>query len=156
MYFSQLFFYELISWVLPTACTNYMVPNVHCPKKAVNLNLITHSLTWALPIKLVLGECHGTLLMISKVISWWRQATSHYLSQCWPRSLSSTHHMASLDYNKLNNSMNSYFTNEVYHLRKSIGSSNYLLLTHWGLVMPSDVIICQQQMTYCLLAPYLT
>ena len=23
-----------------------------------------------------------------QVMAWWRQATSHYLSQCWPRSLS--------------------------------------------------------------------
>ena len=26
--------------------------------------------------------------ILVQVMAWWRQATSHYLSQCWPRSLS--------------------------------------------------------------------
>ena len=43
-------------------------------------------------MKLRSDECHWTLLMISQhwvqVMAWWRQATSHYLSQCWPRSKS--------------------------------------------------------------------
>ena len=37
-------------------------------------------------------ECHGTSRMISQhwfqVVAWCRQATSHYLSQCWPSSTS--------------------------------------------------------------------
>ena len=35
------------------------------------------------------GECHGTLPMsiLVQVMAWCRQATSHYLSQCWPRSM---------------------------------------------------------------------
>ena len=42
-------------------------------------------------VKLPLYECHWTILMMStlvQVMAWCRQATSHYLSQCWPRSLS--------------------------------------------------------------------
>ena len=38
-------------------------------------------------------DCHRTSLMIdlstlAQVMAWCRQATSHYLSQCWPRSIS--------------------------------------------------------------------
>ena len=35
-------------------------------------------------------ECHGTSLMMSisvQVMAWCSQAPSHYLSQCWPRSM---------------------------------------------------------------------
>ena len=43
-------------------------------------------------VKLSSHECHRTLPMRSRtlvqVMAWCRQATSHYLSQCWPRSLS--------------------------------------------------------------------
>ena len=43
-------------------------------------------------LKLLSGECYRAPLMISQqlvqVMAWCRQATSHYLSQCWPRSLS--------------------------------------------------------------------
>ena len=42
-------------------------------------------------MKLLSGECHNTSLIISQtlvqVMAWCRQATSHYLSQCWPKSL---------------------------------------------------------------------
>ena len=45
-------------------------------------------------------ECQGTSPMISQtlveVMAWCRQATSHYLSQCWP-----SYHMASPDHNEL-------------------------------------------------------
>ena len=36
--------------------------------------------------------------ILVQVMAWCRQATSHYLSQCWPRS---HHHMASLGHNEL-------------------------------------------------------
>ena len=39
-------------------------------------------------MKLLSYECHKTLLMMVQVMAWCRQATSHYLSQCWPRSMS--------------------------------------------------------------------
>ena len=42
-------------------------------------------------VKLHSGECHWTLLIQStlvQVMAWCRQATSHYLSQCWPRFMS--------------------------------------------------------------------
>ena len=43
------------------------------------------------PVKLPPDECNWILLMMSptliQVMAWCRQATSHYLSQCWPRSM---------------------------------------------------------------------
>ena len=41
------------------------------------------SLIW---MSLDITDDQSTLV---QVIAWWRQATSHYLSQCWPRSASS-------------------------------------------------------------------
>ena len=45
---------------------------------------------WAIPVKLFSEECHRTPLMstLVQVMAWCRQATSHYLSHCFPRSLS--------------------------------------------------------------------
>ena len=40
-----------------------------------------------LAVKLLSVECYWTSLMISR--HWLHQATSHYLSQCWPKSMSS-------------------------------------------------------------------
>ena len=43
-------------------------------------------------IKLPSDECHGRTddkSTLVQVMAWCRQATSHYLSQCWPRYLSS-------------------------------------------------------------------
>ena len=42
-----------------------------------------------------LTEDKSTLV---QVMAWCRQATSHYLSQCWPDPC---HHMASLDHDEL-------------------------------------------------------
>ena len=47
-------------------------------------------------VNMPLDECHSTLLIIStnnkstlvQVMAWCRRATSHYLGQCWLRSLS--------------------------------------------------------------------
>ena len=42
-------------------------------------------------VKLPSGDCHWTSLMTSQhwqVMACCRQATSHYLNQCWPRSVS--------------------------------------------------------------------
>ena len=41
-------------------------------------------------MRLPSDECHKTLLMskLIQVMTWCRQATSHYLGQCWPRSMS--------------------------------------------------------------------
>ena len=43
-------------------------------------------------VKLPSDECYWTSLMRSqhcfRVMAWCHQATSHYLSQCWPRSMS--------------------------------------------------------------------
>ena len=43
-------------------------------------------------VKLPSDECQWTLLMMSQhlvqVMAWCHQAPSHYLSQCWPRSMS--------------------------------------------------------------------
>ena len=36
-----------------------------------------------------------------RVMAWCHQATSHYLHQCWPRFMSSIHHMALLGLNEL-------------------------------------------------------
>ena len=48
---------------------------------------------WELTEKLLSGECHRTSLINEKsilvqVMACCHQATSHYLSQCWPRSVS--------------------------------------------------------------------
>ena len=51
------------------------------------------------PIELVSTSCEITLRWLThnttngmstlvQVMAWWHQATSHYLSQCWPRSMS--------------------------------------------------------------------
>ena len=42
------------------------------------------------PVKLPSDECHWALMIkptLVQVMAWCRQATSHYLSQCWPRSM---------------------------------------------------------------------
>ena len=56
-----------------------------------NLNLVTAG--WGISFKIVLrsmslhlADVKSTLV---QVMAWCRQATSHYLSQCWPSSLSS-------------------------------------------------------------------
>ena len=43
--------------------------------------------TWA--VNLFSGKCHRTSLIwiFVHVMAWWHQVTSHYLSQCWPRSM---------------------------------------------------------------------
>ena len=51
------------------------------------LNLIFKMISWALHKKLILGECHKIPLLV-QVVVWCRQATNHYLSQYWPRSIS--------------------------------------------------------------------
>ena len=44
---------------------------------------------WALAMNFLSVECYRISLMISQhLCRWYRQATSHYLSQCWPRSMS--------------------------------------------------------------------
>ena len=43
---------------------------------------------WGISCKIAPDGCHWTLLMMStlvQVMAWSRQATSHYLTQCWPR-----------------------------------------------------------------------
>ena len=47
--------------------------------------------SWTLHVKLPLGEGYRMPLIMSALVqamAWCRQATSHYLSQCWLRSLS--------------------------------------------------------------------
>ena len=40
---------------------------------------------WTLPVKYVLGECSADdKSTLVQVMAWCRQATSHYLNQCWP------------------------------------------------------------------------
>ena len=61
-------------------------------------------ISWALPVKLVLGVCHRTpfVMMIKwtlvQAMAWCRQATSHYLSQCGPDLWS---YLASLGHKEL-------------------------------------------------------
>ena len=60
--------------------------------KLVNFKLISMIIFAVFSVKLVSCECRKTSLIIKstlvQVMAWCRQATSHYLSQCWPRSLS--------------------------------------------------------------------
>ena len=59
--------------------------------KLVNFKLISTINIWSIfSVKLLSGECHNTTDHYStlvQVMAWCPQATSHYLSQCWPRSL---------------------------------------------------------------------
>ena len=62
-------------------------------KVIFNLVLLIGIFTSDLPVIMPSDECHGIYLKISQhwlvqVMAWCRQATSHYLSQCWPRSMS--------------------------------------------------------------------
>ena len=54
---------------------------------------------WAVPVKVISGECHITPLMMSTLVqlmAWCRQATGHYLGQFWLRS--HIYDMVSLDF----------------------------------------------------------
>ena len=49
--------------------------------------------SWASHVKLISGEWHRTPLILSQhqlfqIMAWCREATTHYLSQCWHRSMS--------------------------------------------------------------------
>ena len=73
-----------------TILTYWPLRAVEVTLQAYFLNSFYKLISWSFPVKLVLGECHRTPLMKStlvQVMAWCRQATSHHLSQCWPRSM---------------------------------------------------------------------
>ena len=71
-----------------------------------------------------------------QVMAWCCQATSHYLSQCWPWAL--------LPYGVTRPGW-------VKNMRCSLKMDK---LTHCGLVMPyCDIHLCQQWQPYCLTSP---
>ena len=70
---------------------NSLAESCGCNPKAYFLNPFYQFISWALSVQLVLGECHWISLNMSiwvQVMAWCRQATSHYLSLCWPSSMS--------------------------------------------------------------------
>ena len=84
-----------VDWVLSAQCNGL---SNHCPLIGVQVilqvyfsNSFYKSIYWTVPLKLALGECHKTPLMINyqfaQVMAWCHQATSRYLSQCWPSSM---------------------------------------------------------------------
>ena len=89
--------------------------------KSVNFKLISMINIWStfceIAIRWIPQYLSDHKLTLVQVMAWCRQATSHYLSQCWPRSC---RHMTSLGLNEL--------------IR--IPSDFYMVLTHCGIVMP--------------------
>ena len=72
----------------------------HWPLGGLNWNFRKVILCWikwlmgkVFLVKVTSDESHWTLLMMKstlvQVMAWWRQATSHYLNQCWLRFVSS-------------------------------------------------------------------
>ena len=65
-----------------------------CNLGSVTFKLLSRStkdITWAFPVKIRQVNAtrpHWCLSRLVQVMAWCRQATSHYLSQCWSRSLS--------------------------------------------------------------------
>ena len=88
----------LLSWYIPSCVVNYcnsfnsLAPGGYdYSLKLVNFKLISMIIFAVFSVKLVSYECHKTSLIIKSTlvqVMAWCQATSHYLSQCWPRSLS--------------------------------------------------------------------
>ena len=56
--------------------------------KTLFLNAIYRLVTWALTVQLLADKCHMTSRMSSQHWLRCRQATSHYLNQCWSRRTS--------------------------------------------------------------------
>ena len=61
-------------------CLMAEIPTVKLPREECHKNLLAHRWMW-----LDLTDEKSTLV---QVMAWCRQATSHYLSQCWPSFLS--------------------------------------------------------------------
>ena len=66
---------------------------------AIDVWDISHEISSRWMMSLDLTDRKSSLV---QVLAWCRQATSHYLSQCWPRSMSP--YIAPLDHNELNHS----------------------------------------------------
>ena len=61
--------------------------------------------TFASSLRLFLQKCIGVCVVGSKrkftlaqIMAWCRQATSHYLNQCWPRSLPYLHYQGTMSW----------------------------------------------------------
>ena len=73
---------KVIEWNL---CNSLALGRCGCNLILLIFKLIS-KFSWEFPVTLASGECHKNLLV--QVMTWCFQATSHYLSQCWPRSVS--------------------------------------------------------------------
>ena len=79
---------------IPHMVVNSLAPG-RCGSNSKHIVCFSNSLytivTWVFAVKLLSGECCRTSLMwksaLVQVMAWCRQATSHYLGQCWFRSV---------------------------------------------------------------------
>ena len=83
----------LISWVsYGVIILSWWERNGHKIHWRINFQLILVIDGWSISCKIVLKwmpvDPTGVKSTLVQVMAWCRQATSHYLSQCWPRSLS--------------------------------------------------------------------
>ena len=86
-----------INSLAPGRCASYL--------KFVTFKVVSRINILSISCEIVLrwmpqGLIDGKSTLV-QVMAWCRLATSHYLSQCWPRSLSPTRHMASLGHKEL-------------------------------------------------------
>ena len=83
----------LVPWTsLSGMLINWPLGDVVVISKVKSSNTCYGLCSWLFPVKLFSGECHWKLLMkkstLILVTAWCCQARNHYLSQCWPRSMS--------------------------------------------------------------------
>ena len=72
---------QWVNWLTPGRCGSNSICGFF--KLRYLEYLLWNGLKWVAQNPI---NCKSTLV---QVIAWYRQATSHYLSQCWPRSVSS-------------------------------------------------------------------
>ena len=67
---------------------------IHCPPGIIDFQIhvkdrcLEHFLWNCLEVNATKPHSHWSLVTLLQVMAWWHQATSHYLSQCWTRSIS--------------------------------------------------------------------
>ena len=67
----------------------------------IELKLILQNKSLSIPFELTLNWMPQTLMKSNYWFRWWpggRQATSHYLNQCWPRTTSLDHNEMSIQF----------------------------------------------------------
>ena len=134
-----------------TNCLNSLAPRrSQCDSKMWFSILLYWLVSSDLLMIMPSNECHRTLLMIDKstlvqVMAWCRQATSHYLSQCWLKSLSPYGLARTQWVNTLKPRQNAlHFPDNIFKcifLNKNIWI--FLLIFHWSLFLRLKLTIFQ-------------